>query len=62
MFVKQSIIEQRITVDSSLRYPNKNTIQAIEDARNGVGLSAAYDNVEDLEKTLDTEDQIAKKI
>lgn len=56
IFVKQSIREQRIPVELSLKYPNKETIQAIEDARNGIGLSKAYDNVDELMEALNAED------
>ena len=56
MFVKQSIREQRIPVELSLRYPNRETIQAIEDARKGIGLSKAYDSIEDLMEALNAED------
>ncbi len=57
LFVKQSIREQRIPVDLSLRSARKETIQAIEDTHKGIGLSEAYNTVEDLKKVLDAEDK-----
>ena len=56
MFIKQSIREQRIPVELSLKYPNKETIQVIKDAINGIGLSKTYDSVDDLMEALNAED------
>ncbi len=55
MFIKQSIREQRIPVDLMLRMPNSETMAVIEDSGKRTGLSKAYDTVEDLAKTLDTD-------
>ena len=55
MFIKQSIREQRIPVDLMLRMPNSETMVVIEDSGKRTGLSKAYDTVEDLAKTLDTD-------
>lgn len=56
MFVKQSIREQRIPVDLVVRFPNSETMAVIENSRKGIGLSKAYDTVEDLMEALDAED------
>ncbi|MBR3168405.1 MAG: type II toxin-antitoxin system RelB/DinJ family antitoxin [Lachnospiraceae bacterium] len=56
MFVKQSIREQRIPVDLVVRFPNSETMVVIENSRKGIGLSKAYDTVEDLMEALDAED------
>lgn len=53
LFVKQAIREQRIPVNLNLRAPNKQTMLAIQEAENGIGLSKAYDTVEELMEALD---------
>ena len=55
MFIKQSVREQRIPVDLMLKTPNNETMAVIEDSGKRTGLSKAYDTVEDLAKTLDTD-------
>ena len=62
LFVKQSIREQRIPVDLSLRSARRETIQAIEEASKGIGLSDAYNTVEELKNVLDAEDKDSKPV
>ena len=52
MFVKAVVREQRIPFELSLNVPNKETIKAIEDAENNVGLSVKYSNVKDAMKAM----------
>lgn len=50
MFYRQIIAHQGIPFD--LRIPNKNTLQAMHDARNGKG--EKYDSVDKMFQDLDT--------
>ena len=52
MFVKTAVREQRIPFELTLHSPNADTIKAIQDAENGIGLSIKYDNVEDAIKAM----------
>ena len=60
LFVKQSIREQRIPVDLSLRSARRETIQAIEETSKEIGLS--YNTVEELKNVLDSEDKNSKPV
>lgn len=62
MFVKQSIRDQRIPVELALHRPNSETLLAIKEANEGIGLSKAYDSVEELMEALDAEDSVTEKI
>lgn len=55
-FAKQAVREQQIPFKLSKNVPNKETRKAIEDARNGVGLSKSFNSVKDLMEDLDAED------
>ena len=50
MFLHQSILYGGIPFE--LRMPNKETIEALEDARLGRNLSGPFDSMEDLMKEL----------
>ena len=52
MFAKAMIRNQGIPFEISLHKPNAETIKAIEDAEKGIGLSKAYDNIEELFEDL----------
>ena len=41
-----------------LEEPADETLQVILDARNGIGLSEAFDNIDDLMEALNAEDQV----
>lgn len=47
LFVKTVVREQRIPFEIALYKPKKETIKAIEDAENGIGLSKRFDNARD---------------
>ena len=47
LFVKTVVREQRIPFEIALYKLNKETIKAIEDAENGIGLSKRFDNARD---------------
>lgn len=54
VFAKQAVREQQIPFMVSRIY-NAETIQAIEDARNGIGLSREFTSVADLMEDLDSD-------
>ena len=56
MFAKAMIRRQGIPFEVSLHKPNAETIKAIEDVKKGIGLSKAYDTVEDAMKAMLEED------
>lgn len=48
MFVKTVVRENRVPLDLSLNTPNPETIKAIEDIENGIGLSKPYTDMNEL--------------
>lgn len=56
MFAKAMIRHQGIPFEISLHKPNTETIMAIEEAEKGIGLSKAYDTVEDAMNAMLNED------
>lgn len=60
IFVRRVIREQRIPFALSLNDYNEETRKAIEDAENGIGLSKAYTNVDEMMNDLlkEEEDEI----
>ena len=60
IFVRRVVREQRIPFALSLNDYNEETRKAIEDAENGIGLSKAYTNVDEMMNDLlrDVEDEI----
>ena len=54
MFLRQSVREQAIPFRVGNPLPNMETIQAIEDARRGIGLSRGVASVIELMADLDT--------
>ncbi len=60
IFVRRVVREQRIPFALSLNDYNEETRKAIEDAENGIGLSKAYTNVDEMMNDLlrDEEDEI----
>lgn len=54
VFLRQAVYENRIPFEIYRdEIPNELTKKTIMDAEKGIGLSPAYDNMEDLKKALD---------
>lgn len=62
IFLCQSVREQAIPFRVGNPLPNMETIQAIEDARKGIGLSRGFTSVAELMEDLDADDQISDHI
>ncbi len=56
MFLRQAVREQAIPFRIGALVPNEETLKAIEDARNGIGLSRGFSSVEELMEDLDADD------
>lgn len=56
MFLRQSVREQAIPFRVGSPIPNIETLKAIEDARNGIGLSRGFSSVAELMEDLDADD------
>lgn len=56
MFLRQAVREQAIPFRIGNPLPNLDTFQAIENARNGIGLSRGFTSVDDLMEDLDADD------
>ncbi|MCD7956651.1 MAG: type II toxin-antitoxin system RelB/DinJ family antitoxin [Lachnospiraceae bacterium] len=56
IFARKAIREYRIPFEVGGEIPNETTRKAIEDARNGIGLSRAFSSVEELMEDLDADD------
>ncbi len=56
MFLRQAVREQAIPFRVGEPFPNAETIKAIEDARNGIGLSRGFTSVSELMEDLDADD------
>lgn len=56
IFAKKAVREQRIPFEVSAEMPNAETRKALDDARKGIGLSKAYNSVEELMEALNAED------
>ena len=55
IFLRQSVREQAIPVRIGEPVPNAETLQAIRDARRGVGLSRGFTSVKELMEDLDAD-------
>lgn len=55
-FAKQAVREQRIPFVLSRNIPNEETRKAIEDVRNGIGLSQGFHSVRELMEDLNADD------
>ncbi len=55
VFAKQAVREQKLPFVVSRAY-NAETIQALEDARNGIGLSRGFSSVSELMEALNADD------
>ena len=56
IFLRQSVREQAIPFRVGNPVPNLDTIKAIEDARNGIGLSRGFSSVSELMEDLNADD------
>ncbi len=56
MFLRQAVREQAIPFRVGTPVPNIETLKAIEDARNGIGLSCGFTSVTELMEDLDADD------
>lgn len=56
MFLRQSVREQAIPFRVGNPVPNSETLKAIEDARNGIGLSQGFSSVAELMEDLNADD------
>ena len=56
MFLRQAVREQAIPFRIGAPIPNRETIKAIEDARNGIGLSRGFSSVAELMEDLNADD------
>ena len=58
MFLKKSLSINGIPFEVRNETPNEETKRAIENARNGIGLSRAFSSVAELMEDLNADDQI----
>ena len=56
LFLRQAVREQAIPFKVGNPLPNMETLKAIEDARNGIGLSRSFTSVAELMEDLDADD------
>ena len=56
IFANKVVREYRIPFEVSAEMPNAETRKALDDARKGIGLSKAYNSVEELMEALNAED------
>lgn len=56
IFAKKVVREYRIPFEIGVEMPNAETRKALDDARKGIGLSKAYNSVEELMEALNAED------
>lgn len=56
MFLRQVVREQAIPFRIGEPIPNAETLQAIEDAQNGIGLSREFHSLEELLEDLNADD------
>ena len=56
MFICKVVNENKIPFETSLEIPNQETIKAIEDIENNIGLSQEFSSVKELMKALNDED------
>lgn len=54
-FTKQAVREQRIPFILSRNFPNAETLQAIDDTKNGVNVSKSFNSVKELMDDLNAD-------
>lgn len=57
MLLKQIILTESIPFEIKVPKLNAETIKAIEDAKNGIGLSKGYTDLDEMWKDLEKEDE-----
>ena len=62
IFLRQAVREQAIPFRVGQPAPNAETLQAIEAARKGIGLSRGFASVEELMEDLDADDQVSDRL
>ena len=62
IFLRQAVREQAIPFRVGQPAPNAETLQAIEAARKGIGLSRGFASVEELMEELDADDQVSDRL
>ena len=62
IFLRQAVREQAIPFRVGQPAPNAETMQAIEAARQGIGLSRGFASVEELMEDLDADDQVSDRL
>lgn len=55
----KTVTEHRIPFEIRSEIPNSVTRKAIEDARNGIGMSKAFSSIDELMDDLNAEDQMS---
>ena len=58
IFAKTVVREQRIPFELTTEIPNDETRRAIENVRNGIGLSRGFNSVSELMEDLYADDQV----
>lgn len=56
VFLRQAVREQAIPFRIGEPLPNADTLRAIQEARNGIGLSRGFSSVQDLMEDLNADD------
>ena len=56
MFLRQAVREQAIPFRIGASIPNAETLKAIDDAQNGIGLSRGFSSVEELMEDKNADD------
>lgn len=56
VFLRQAVREQAIPFRIGEPLPNADTLRAIEEARNGIGLSRGFSSVQELMEDLNADD------
>lgn len=56
VFLRQAVREQAIPFRIGEPIPNAETLRAIQEARNGIGLSRGFSSVQDLMEDLNADD------
>lgn len=56
VFLRQAVREQAIPFRIGEPLPNAETLRAIQEARNGIGLSRGFSSVQDLMEDLNADD------
>ena len=58
IFIRQALRQRSIPFEITADVPNEETIGAIENVRNGIGLSRGFHSVSELMEDLNADDQV----